>query len=179
MWHQISASSRLQTRPADPTTAGPQGRQHRAVLSKTRRRRPPARRATLEWLERRTLLAGSVVVAFGGTATLADVDEFSDRPGESLVIDPGVLGAATGPVTIRATNSIVVQDPVILTGSGVSLTLESLGSLSTLASVTSSGNVAFSADRMSIGAPVAAPGRIVTLQPSTPGAAIDLGSATD
>lgn len=57
-----------------------------------------------------------------GTATLADVDAFSDTPGADVAINAATINAALANVMLQANNDIVFQNNVNIAAAGVGLT---------------------------------------------------------
>lgn len=77
----------------------------------------------LEQLEARLAPAHNITVVAGGTATLAQVDQFADTPAVDLTIDPATIAASATPVVLQANNDVIFLDDVSL-ASGVSFTVQ-------------------------------------------------------
>ena len=66
----------------------------------------------------------NITVATGGTATLAQVDEFADTPGTNQTIAPATINAAAANVMLQANNDITVTNAIAMTNSGVGITMQ-------------------------------------------------------
>ncbi len=99
------------------------------------------RRLRLESLEARTLLAGNITIATGGSATLAQVTAgFSDPT--NYTVDPSTLNTGSGAIVLQATGNITVSNAVSISTSSRALALEANGSLSLNAGIsTNSGDL--------------------------------------
>src|SRR5215211_657923 len=81
-------------------------------------------RTLAEPLERRLLCARTITVAAGGTAQLADVDQFTDSPGVDVTIDPRTISNALGNVLLRANTDVVFAADVSILRAGARLVVQ-------------------------------------------------------
>ncbi len=74
---------------------------------------------TGDWL----LDPSTLNIVTGGTATLAQVDQFTDNPGTATTIAPATINAAAANVSLRANGDITVTNAIAMTNAGITLLL--------------------------------------------------------
>ncbi|HEV2674194.1 MAG TPA: filamentous hemagglutinin N-terminal domain-containing protein, partial [Aliidongia sp.] len=87
-----------------------------------------------QWL----LDPSDITVDTGGTATLTDVEDGTDTTGV-LVVLPSVLNAAASDITLKAVNTVTINQALNITTAGVSLNVDAGGAVAVNAAVTTNG----------------------------------------
>ena len=87
------------------------------------------------------------IVPAGGTATLADIDQFADPDLNPTTIDAGLINDATTNVVLQATNDISFSAALNITTPGVGLTAQANNNINVNADITTTdGDIFLSAD---------------------------------
>jgi hypothetical protein len=95
----------------------------------------------------------NITIATGGTATLTDVDQFSETPSADLIIAPSTINGASSNVILQANRDIIFSNDVSMTGSGLSLTAQAARTITVNANITTNnGNITFIANDSTSGA---------------------------
>jgi trimeric autotransporter adhesin len=95
-----------------------------------------------------------ITVAAAGAATLMQVDEFSDTPGNDLTIASGTINSAPSNVILQANRDITVSNAINMVNAGLGITMQAGRDISVNAGIsTNNGNISLTAnDSTAIGA---------------------------
>lgn len=86
----------------------------------------------------------NITVANGGTATLPEVDSFTDTPALDLTIAPATINASTANVVLQANNDITIDGALNVATTGVDLTMQAGHSIVVNQEInTSNGDISF------------------------------------